>query len=510
MKTNILLISLQKDIDIIGLKYLHYSLLQNSYASLLLFLPNLQGQDKSFEQIDAFVRKNSPSIIGLSLMSHEYIRASHLTRYLKNHFPHIPIIWGGIHPSIAPEECLHYADYVCIGEGEQTILDIAQKANTGKTDLKQINNLCYKEYDKIKYNPLYPLIGDLDKLPDYEHLPKLSYILSAKEIVPLTQKIFRKYARHGGTNYSIMSSRGCPFFCTYCCNNAIHRLYNSKIVRRRSAANVMREIEQAVHDNPYIQYINFMDDCFLSSSEEYLQRFCLLYKQKIQKPFIIRSIPIFITKEKMRLLKEAGIGWISVGLQSGSDRTCRDIYKRKSLKSDFLKAAQIIKDYKVAAIYDVIIDNPFETEEDQLETIHSLIETPKPFYTQFFSLTFYLGTELFERVSKEYPDGIENASGKDYFYYRKNSLNEITRIATLLNKEQIDKLLRQYRDNPDSIRFKLCLAISKFKAALVLEPLSYLKVIQLSHNRGYLKTLNLLPYYFKDGLRRYSIQFKNK
>jgi radical SAM superfamily enzyme YgiQ (UPF0313 family) len=485
MKTDILLISLQKDIDITGLKSLHYSLLQNSYNSLLLFLPDIQEEDNSLEHITSFVRQNPPSIIGLSLMSNEYSRACHLTKILKNNFPQIPIIWGGIHPTIAPEECLQHADYVCIGEGEQTILDIAGEVAVGSVDLKHINNLCYKESDHIKRNALYPLIEDLDALPIGDHLPQHSYIQSAKKIIPLTQMIFRKYARHSGTNYSIMSSRGCPFSCTYCCNNTIHRLYDSKKVRHRSVANVISEIEQTIQDNPYIEYINFWDDCFLSNSEEYLQEFCLQYKQKINKPFIIRSLPIFINREKMQVLKTAGIGWISVGLQSGSDRTCRDIYKRKSLKSDFLNAAQIIKDYHIAAIYDVILDNPWETEEDQLETINTLIETPKPFYTQLFSLTFYLGTDLFERVSRENPYKIENSTEKNYFSYKKNILNEITRVATFLSKKQIHNLINQYKHNPDSLSFKLRLAMAKFKTALILEPLSYLKIINSSHNGGH-------------------------
>lgn len=508
MKTDILLISLQKDIDITGLKSLHYSLLRNSYKSLLLFLPDFQEQDKSLEHIASFVQLHSPSIIGLSLMSHEYTGACHLTKYFKTHFPQTPIMWGGIHPTLAPEECLQYADYVCIGEGEQTILDVARNVKNGNIDLKQINNLCYKESDNIKCNSLYPLIDDLDKLPFSDHLPKYSYIRTAKKIIPLTQRIFRKYARHAGTNYCIMSSRGCPFSCTYCCNNAINRLYNSNKVRHRSVANVISEIEQAVHDNPYIQYINFLDDSFLSMGNEYLQEFCLQYKQKINKPFIIRSIPVFINREKIQALKTAGIGWISLGLQSGSDRTCRDIYKRKSLKSDFLNATQIIKDYDIAAIYDVILDNPFETEEDQWETIHALIETPKPFYTQLFSLTSYLGTELFEKVCREYPDRLENATGKDYFFYKKNILNDITRVATFLGKKQMNNIIHQYKKNPYSLRFKLYLALAKVKTALILEPLSYFKTIHLSHNGGYLKTLNLLRYYFKDGIRRYIRQFQ--
>jgi anaerobic magnesium-protoporphyrin IX monomethyl ester cyclase len=508
MKTDILLISLQKDIDVIGLKYLHYTLLQNDYKSVLLFLPNLQAKDDySLEYISSFIHQISPSVIGLSFMSHEYFEACYLTSLIKKIFPQTPVIWGGIHPTIAPEECLQYADYVCIGEGEQTILDIANKVMSGSTDFRLINNLCYKESDQIKRNPLYPLIDDLNTLPICEHRPQYSYIEYGRKIVPLTQKMFRKYARYHGITLSIMSSRGCPFACTYCCNNIFHRLYNSNKVRHRSVANVISEIEKAIHDNPYIQHINFADDCFLSSSEEYLQEFCVLYKKKVRKPFIIRTIPIFINREKMQILKNAGIGWIALGLQSGSDRICRDVYNRKSFKSDFLKAAQIIKDLNISALYDIILDNPFETEEDQLETIRTLIETPKPFLPQLLSLTFYLGTDLFERVSRDKSIMIENSREKNFFLYKKNVLNDITRIVIFLDKKKAYHIVDQYLRDPNSLYFKLSLAFAKFKTALILEPLSYLKLIHLSHGEGYLKTLSLLPYYFKDSISRYLIQF---
>lgn len=510
MKTDILLISIQKDLDVIGLKSLHYFLLENSYHSSLLFLPDLQERDEPPEQIISFVREKSPSVIGLSLMSIEYGKARYLTGYLKNYFPHIPIIWGGIHTSLSPEECLRHADYICIGEGERTLLDVMREVKSGNTGLKHIHNLGYKESGRIKQNPLYPLIDNLDSLPAYEHFPRQSYIQSAKKIIPLTKRLFRKFARYAGTTYSIMTSRGCPFSCSYCCNNVLHRLYGSKKVRRRSVAHFMDEIERAVCDNPYIKYINFYDDCFLLNSEEYLQEFCLRYRQNVGIPFIVRSIPVFITREKMQILKNAGIGWITLGLQSGSERTCRDIYQRNSLKSDFLKAAQTIKDYGIAAFYDVILDNPFESEEDRLETINTLLETPKPFYTQFFSLTFYPGTELFERATREFPEKIENADEKNYFSYKKTVLNDMTRIATFIGKAQVKKIIRIYKTNPDSFVLKLYLTIAKLKSALLFEPLTYLKIIHLSHGNGILKTLGLLPYYFNEGISRYIEQFRQK
>ncbi|MEW5818240.1 MAG: radical SAM protein, partial [Spirochaetota bacterium] len=347
----ILLISLQKDLDILGLKYLHYSLLNKSYDSLFLCLPAFNPNNaKALEQIREFVLDHSPGLIGISLMSVEYDNACSLTAYLKSCFPSIPIIWGGIHPTIAPEMCLDYADYVCIGEGERTILDAAGAIDRNES-LTNINNLCFKTHGQLKKNPLYPLIESLDEIPFYDHIPVHCYIQDHKGILPVSKRSFQKHARYSGTTYSVMSSRGCPFSCTYCCNNFISRLYGSKKVRRRSIGNVISELERAVQNNPEIEYINFQDDCFLACTGEYLREFCEAYQEKVKKPFIVRSIPTYITWDKMESLKRAGLAWISVGLQSGSDRVCREIYQRRSLKADFLKAAGLIRDFQIAAFY---------------------------------------------------------------------------------------------------------------------------------------------------------------
>jgi radical SAM superfamily enzyme YgiQ (UPF0313 family) len=508
---NILLISIQKDIEVIGLKYLHYYLLRNGYDSFLLHLSKFDPNDDNLlKNIRNFVSEIDPMFIGISLMSVEYHKARDLTIYLKSNFKSIPIIWGGIHPTISPEMCLDHADYVCIGEGEKTILDLANTLNNNES-LKTVSNLSYKENGQIKKNMLYPLIENLDEIPSYDHVPESSFIQEKSgRIVPIDKEVFKKHARYRGTVYSIMSSRGCPFSCTYCCNNFISSLYQTKKIRRRSIENIFFELEKAVGDNPGIEYVNFQDDCFLACSDEYLKEFCKIYKEKIKKPFVIRSIPIYINRNKMEYLKDAGLAWISVGLQSGSDRVCKEIYKRKSLKSDFLKAAGIIKDFNVAAFYDVILDNPFENEEDGLETIQTLIETPKPFFPQLLSLSLYLGTELHERAKEECPEEIGDYLKKEYLIYNKNALNNMIRLSVFLSERIMNKIVSLYKQNQKGMKFRVVLFIANLLSLTIFEPLTYFKVIKLSQGGSYLRTIAVLPNYFEEGFKRYVFQFKAK
>jgi anaerobic magnesium-protoporphyrin IX monomethyl ester cyclase len=509
MNRSILMISLQDNLDVIGLRSLHYQLLQHGYDSYLLFVPGLANtamSSRACTSVYSLVDVLSPLFIGISLMSGEYQRAVRMTRALKNYCASIPIVWGGIHPTIAPETCLDYADFVCIGEGERFIVDFANAVANG-TSPEALGSLSFRRNGQVIQNSLYPLVTDLATLPSCEHLPRNSYVLHKEAITALNIRTFRKYARYSGTTYSIMSSRGCPFSCTYCCNNALATIYGSKRIRLRETSGVINELKEAITHYPFIEYINFQDDCFLARTDEEMERFCHLYEAEVERPFIARSIPTFITERKIALLKSAGLAWISLGLQSGSDRVCRDVYKRRSGKRDFLRAARAIKKQDLAAFYDVILDNPFETDEDRLESVLTLMETPKPFYTQFFSLTLYPGTELRKRALEEGLIKGEEYQSKDYLLYQKTSVNNLVRLATFIPSRWMEFLLGLYRRKPTSLWFRSNVTLARLFAIAFFEPLTYLKVIWLSQRKKLGATLRVLPHYVKEGLRRFRKQF---
>lgn len=491
MKT--LLISLQDKREQLGLKCLHYTLLSSGHNSSLLYLPYLDtNKEKALESIKKFVHEIGPGLVGISLMSLEYNKARNLTRFLKEHFKSTLIIWGGVHPTILPEMCLDYADYVCIGEGERAMIDLAN-AIDHSGDIKGIKNLGYRENGQIKINSLYPLNDDLDKIPPYDHLPINCFILKDDLIKPLDKKLFKSFNLFQGRTYSIMSSRGCPFSCTYCTNNFYSQLYQTKEVRRRSVPNIIAELKTAIKDNPEIEYINFEDDSFPSCSIEYLKQFCKSYKEHIRKPFIVHCIPVYLKNDKVEMLKDAGLAWINLGLESGSDRTLLEVYKRKSLRNDFLKAARLMDKFKVAGMYDVLVDNPFETDADRIETIKTLVETPKPFMVRIFSLTFLPGTELHERAKNEKFEMEGEYLIKNFTYLQKKHINEITKLAPALNKKYINKLILQYKKNSNSIRFKINLCIARLVAAVLLRPICLIRLIKVSYDGSYVKTLKTLP-----------------
>lgn len=503
----ILLISFQEDLDIIGLKSLHLNLLKNSYKSYLLHLPDYDSDNpEKIHAIREFTLELNPALIGMSLMSMHYQKAAHLTGVLKREFPAVPVLWGGTHPTISPDMSLDHADFVCIGEGEKVIMDCADRLKNGES-LHVVKNLAYKQNGTIQRNELYPVIEKLDDVFLFAKNPPATYIEVKDQIIPLTNEVIRKNSRNRGITYNTMSSKGCPFSCTYCCNNFFNRLYNTRKTRRRSVSVVIDEIEKVVREDTTIKYINFLDDCFLACSTEYLQEFCTLYSAKINKPFIIRTIPTYVTDEKILSLKEAGLTWVNLGLESGSDRTNKEIYKRGSTRKDFLRAAGIINKFNLASFYDIMLDNPFETNEDRMWTIATIVEAPRPFYPMLYSLTFFYGSEIYERALKECPDRIENPLDKNILGYAKNTINTLTRMAAFLDKKKMIKLLDVYKRNEYGFSFKTYLVYYKLLSAFIYEPFSYFQVVRLANNGSIVGTIKELRYYFKSGIKKYLNQF---
>ncbi len=400
--SDILLVSVQPNLDILGLKGIHQFLRAMSYDSVLLYLPvffSYRYNDK--KHIKNFLEKEQPPVVGISLTSEEFEVAEDFTRLVGEVLPDSIVVWGGIEPTTEPEKCARVADYVCVGEGELTLLELLDVLKSGgsRRDIEKINNLAYFTEDgEFHRNPLNPLITDLDSLPPLRQIPERSYVDVGNRIEAVEVKHLMRYKRYRGQVYKIMTSRGCPYGCAYCCNRFLRSLYGKWPIRQRSVEHVMRELELAKEEGPPIVYVDIIDDCFFASDMEYLSEFCDQYKRRIGFPFIAKTTAREVSDERMRLLVDAGMTWTNMGLQSGSDRTCLEIYKRPTKPETFIKAARIISKYPVGIYYDIILDNPFETREDLLDTAITLANTPGPFMPLFFSLRFYPGTELRKRA----------------------------------------------------------------------------------------------------------------
>ncbi len=407
----LLLISVQSNAYLTGLKYIAANVHANGHDARILHLPGY-FEDRLEPAIEDFIRDYNPDLIGIGLMSIEFYPTKNLTLLLRKKF-RIPIIWGGVHVVIKPDECLKYADYVCCGEGEKAVVSLLEHLrDKGKDVLPEISNIWVhpvrnvfsngaSNNGKIIKQPSAPPEKNLDSLPFQEYLPRYFYGLHKNKIYNFADNphLFRKHALYGGTCHMMITTRGCPFFCGYCANSYLSQVYGKKI-RERSVKNCIEELKEVKKD-PYVLYINFEDDCFFAHSREWIREFCDEYKKHINLPFMVRAIPTMLDKEKLAMLDKAALSWVIMGVQTGSDHVNFEIYNRKIRFETVAKAAEILTEFRVVPYYEMITDNPYETEKDTMETINAMSRLKKPYTISLAHLTFFPGTPLTERAIKD-------------------------------------------------------------------------------------------------------------
>jgi radical SAM superfamily enzyme YgiQ (UPF0313 family) len=426
-------------------------------------------------------------------MTYEMKRAKEFLNILKNRVSGCTIIFGGIHATSDPEDCLTVSDIVVLGEGEETLLELLQvldveNEEANKRDIAQINGVIFKQGDKIIRTPLRQPPQTLDSLPYPNHLPKSMYITHQGNIHSIKEPdIYKKYARYQGTFLSVLSSRGCPFSCHYCCNSVFRSLYGRIKIRTRTPENVIDEITQEVREyRNIILYVNFQDDCFMMNSLDWTANFSGQYLKEIGIPFIVRTTPKNINKKKLVLLKKAGLRWVFMGLQTGSDRINREIYGRHITSEEFLKAARICSDLRLSCWYDVILDNPYETEIDNIQTIDVLLRTPRPFQLDLFSLDYFPHTELRRRAIE---DGIlvPEPGMKSYTKPEPKMINRYIRMSATLQPWLVRLLLHIRKTLPGKV-----VGMSFYVFSLIMEPFIYIWLIFKSNDFRIFRTIRVL------------------
>lgn len=368
-----------------------YSLLEKKgYAVKVIFFKEIfdnnvqEPTEQEYILLEEKIKELKPDIIGVSLLSSSLSAISISTiRRLKK--LESRIIIGGIAPTVNPEQYISEVDYLCLGDGENTILELLDKINNNQS-LKDIKGLWVNDHGNIIKNDLMKEMIPFDELP----VPTLNGALY------LNNNLFE---RKPETIYSTMTSRGCPFNCTYCTNSFFHKLYDNKKgywLRKRKVDNVIEELEIEKKRNSHLKIIDFHDDDFLHDPR-WLREFSEKYKKKIGLPFIALTTFNHCDEERIVLFKEAGGKTLKLGIQTGSERVRKEVYNRAYYTNEqIIATSKMLKKYKIEQLYDLIVDNPFETEEDQKKTLELLLSLTRPFKLSIFSLIYFPKTRLTE------------------------------------------------------------------------------------------------------------------
>ncbi|WP_420264203.1 B12-binding domain-containing radical SAM protein [Candidatus Magnetominusculus dajiuhuensis] len=415
------------DISAFGVRALSAYLKRHGKDVRLIFLPG--GVEKFkyrhgfkyeydrhvIEQVVELCRGSG--LVGISFMSNYLDRAMQLAGAVRAALD-IPIAVGGIHPTVMPEECLHFADIVCVGEGEEAVLDLVNRLEEGG-DYSNIMNLCVRKDGGIIVNPLRPLIQNLDALPHYDFTLDGHFVYDniKKSIEPMTKDLLKRsfplephvegsfndsYRRT--ISYKTLTTRGCPHHCTFCAEKTLADMYSGqRYLRKRGFTHIMEELLWVRRELPFVESIFLFDDTFLVRSNEEIKEFSKIYKETIGLPFHIQASPSTVTEEKMQYLTEAGLVFVEMGIQSMSG-TAKDLYKRNVSGEAILRAAAIFHKYRdkiYPPCYHVILDNPWERPEDVIETLELILKLPAPFWLKRASLVCFPGTDLYEKAKRD-------------------------------------------------------------------------------------------------------------
>lgn len=356
------------------------------------------------------VERIRPDLVGMSVWSTYAQLAARLSRRIREVADPV-IVWGGIHAQTQSEECLQAADVVCRSEGEYVLAELTDRMSLGR-EFADLLGCWVRTGDGTVRNPPRPLIADLDLLPQPDLSPENKYYIGSNT--------WRDVGRWDAqaVSYDIMMSRGCPFQCAFCIHNFARPEAKGlgTYVRRRSVPHVIAELRAAVAARPRLRTIAFSDDIF-APAKPWLEEFCAAYKKEIGLPFIMYSYPGMFDDERVRLMREAGAWATTMGIQSGSERIRSECFERATADDKIVGACRLFQRYGIVRNLDFICDNPYETDADRRQTLELLLRLPKPFYFNFFSLTYFPGVALTERALADghiRPEDVEHVAQKGY------------------------------------------------------------------------------------------------
>jgi len=263
-------------------------------------------------------------------------------------------LFGGPHATFFPEIINKpQVDIVCLGEGEEAIVELADKLQHGE-DITKIKNLWVKKEGRVYKNPIRPLVENLDCLgyPDREvYYKKYGYLKNS-----LTKRF--------------MASRGCPYNCAYCFNTPFRKLYKDKgkFLRRRTVEHIINEIKQVKTEYP-LKNVLFIDDVFVLDPH-WVKRFTEAYKSEINLPFTCLIEISLANEDIIRDLHNGGCKQVIFGIESGNDFLRNKILKKSISKKQIIKTARLLKKYKIRFKTYSIFGLPEETLENAWETVH--------------------------------------------------------------------------------------------------------------------------------------------
>ncbi|MCK5264390.1 MAG: cobalamin-dependent protein [Candidatus Thorarchaeota archaeon] len=369
----------------LGLLYIASSLRE---AGVEVKLIDQLGEKVPDEKLLKRVERYSPEVVGLSMMTWQAPKAAKLAAMIKEKLPDTHIVFGGVHATLNVERMMRkyiQIDSTITGEGELSMVELVRTLENGDS-IQTVPGVYYRENGKVKRGALRKLIADLDSLP------------------PPAMDLVKKewYGQIEGLQWpamtSMVSSRGCPCSCNFCCCNQ----FAGRKWRFRSPENVVDEIEDLLAAG--FKTIFFADDCFTLNKKRILQIGGLIKKRRLEFSWLCEGRVDQIDYQTIRSMVTSGCKLIYLGLESANQRIL-DYYGKRITPQMGMQAVETSRKAGVDIILGTfIIGAPGETRREMQNTLDFTMKLNIDF-PQINILGAMPGTELWDQlVSQQYID----------------------------------------------------------------------------------------------------------
>lgn len=354
------------------------------------------------EQVEAFIRDAEFDVVGTGGIVTIYKYVKWLLALIRKYHPDKKIMVGGSCATSIPHVMMQHtdADILCIGEGENTVVEILDAIEGGKP-LDDVAGVWFRGPDgAVRRNPPRAPIADLDTIPHprWELFPMDVYVKNPIGAVNVNKWDDGKATGDVRLSMNVLSSRGCPYNCTFCYHDFMGAKY-----RHRSAENIYEEI-LVLRERWKVDYIHFIDDCFIINRPN-VMRFCdLIIRDGLNITWGCAGRVNTMTEELIVKMKEAGCVFIGYGIESGSQKML-DLMKKKVMVEQAKQAIRLTQKHLGWADASFIAGMPGETRETLRETVEFCKELNLAPEVIFFA-TPYPGTELYNiaRAAGKIPD----------------------------------------------------------------------------------------------------------
>jgi len=315
--------------------------------------------------LEKMMYEYDPDFVAVSVRSGDYLTGLDLAKICHHAKHDVKILFGGVHPTLEPYEVMSigFIDAVFIGESDFSLPEYILSNVYGDGLFRHINGVVCRENGVYKCagKPITPDLDGIDEL-----------------IISPDHGMFR---RHFGKEFygnvgvlgTILTSRGCPYDCSYCCNHVLKNCYGkgNAWTRFRKIENVIREIEHSVEEYG-TTHVYIVDDTF-TMNKRHVISFCNAYKNRVYQPHGVHFYCMIradtADEEVIKQLANAGCKIVLLGIESGVERIRNEVYNKKIMNTDIINSVQLAHKYGIKVISFNMIGSPTETIDDAMKTL---------------------------------------------------------------------------------------------------------------------------------------------